>query len=233
MALQSPASSFFQISLTKWLDRAVSFPALCSLLKRQDTFTPVGYIHSVAECQQHARPKNYSMMFLWICTAPLAPYPNWTQLPHAAHSVGGTEALQSCFIATPAAKTQMFLVLPLLNTQAKGIGITWAPHLPLWLCPTQSSHDSTEDQLQVSTIALEELKNVGASCSSSIIQQHSGFRCGSSWSKIRTRCISSKCLQVLKMSLATQAYSSWTPIYSWTSTSHIPEYFFPYVVCRR
>lgn len=128
---------------------------------------------------------------------------------------------------------QVLLVLPLLHTQAKGICITWAPHLPLWLCPTQSSHGSTEDQLQVPTIALEELKNVGAFCSSFIIQQHSGFRCGSSWSKIRTCCISSKCLQVLKMSLTTQAYSSWTPICFWISTSYIPEYFFPYVVCRR
>lgn len=89
MALHSPTSSFFQVSLRKWLDRAVSFPALHSLLKRQDTFTPVGYIHSVVACQQHAMPKNHPMMLLWICTAPLSPYPNWSQLLHAAPSMGG------------------------------------------------------------------------------------------------------------------------------------------------
>lgn len=232
MALESPTSSFFQVSLRKWLDRAVSFPALCSLLKRQDTLTPGGYIHSVIACQQRAGPKNYFMMFLWICMAPLSPYSNWTQLLHAAHSVSGTEHPQSCFTGTPTAKAQILPVLPLSNTQVKGVCITWAAHLPPWLCPTQSCHDST-DQLQLSTIALEELKDVDAFCSSFIIQQHSGFGCGSSWSKIRTCCISSKCLQVLKTSLAIQAYSSWTPICSWVSTSHIPEYFFPYVVCRR
>lgn len=233
MALESPTSSFFQVSLRKWVDRAVSFPVLHSLLKRQDTLTPAGYIHSVVACQQHARPKNYSMMSLWICTASLSHYPNWAQLLQAAHSVSGTESPQSCFTGTPTAKAQLLLVLLLLNTRVKGVCITWDAHLPPRLCPTQPSHDSTEDQLQVSTIALEELKTVGAFCSSFIIQQHSGSRCGSSWSKIRTCCISSKCLPVLKMLLATQAFSSWTPVCSWKSPSHIPEYFFPYVVCRR
>lgn len=40
-------------------------------------------------------------MFLWICTAFLSPYPDWAQLLHAAHSMGGTEPPQSCFTGIP------------------------------------------------------------------------------------------------------------------------------------